>query len=194
MLRLEWVLRRTAACCVLLVLALVPAPEPGGAAHGADEQRPVIAIIDMQEILKESLAVQEMQRRLEELRSAYQDEFRKKEEALRQRDQELSRERSALSADSFAQRRQELERAVAVAQREIQERRQSLETLFGQGMDQVRLELINIVQDIASKRDVDLVLAKTTVVLVRPDLEITAEALKQLNERLPRIELPAAKD
>ncbi|MGF1611447.1 MAG: OmpH family outer membrane protein [Kiloniellales bacterium] len=190
--RLEWVLRRTAACCVLLVLASVPSPWMDGAALGAGEQHPVVAIIDMQEILRESKAVQEMQRRLEELRSDYQEEFRKKEEALRERDQALSRDRNVLSADSFAQRRQDLERAVATAQREIQQRREGLEALFGQGMNQVRLELISIVQDIASKRGADLVLAKTTVVLVRPDLEITAEALEQLNQRLPRIELPTA--
>jgi Skp family chaperone for outer membrane proteins len=188
--RLKWVLWRTAACCVLLVLALAPAR----VAQGADQDQPVIAIIDMQEILKDSLAVQEMQRRMEELRSAYQGEFRKQEEVLRQRDQELSRERSAMSADSFAERRRELEQQVAAAQREIQRRRKSLEALFGQGLNQVRVELIDIVQEIASERSADLVLAKTMVVLVRPDLEITDEALERLNERLPRIDLPTTND
>lgn len=183
---LVWVLRRTAACCVLLLLALAPSLP----AAGANGEHPVIAIIDMQEILKESLAVQDMQRRIEEMRSAYQEEFRKEEDALRQRDQELSRQRTSMSADSFAQQRQALEQEVAKAQREIQKRRKSLEALFGQGMSELRLELVKIVQEIASKRGADLVLAKTTVVLVRPDLEITGEALERLNARLPRIELP----
>lgn len=188
--RWKWVSALTAACCALLVLASAPA----GPARSAEAEHPVIAIIDMQQILRESVAMQEMQRQIEELRSTAQSEFRKKEDALRQRDQELARQRTVMSADDFAQKRQELEQQVAAAQREIQERRKSLEALFGQGMSQVRLALVDIVQKIASDRGADLVLAKTTVVLVRPDLEITDEALKQLNETLPSIDLPISND
>ena len=109
---------------------------------------------------------------------------------LRNTDQELARQRAILSADAYAKRRQELERQVAKVQREIQERRQGLDEVFSNAMTQVRLRLIDIVQDIAKARGADLVLAKATVVLVRPDLEITNEALERLNEELPSVALP----
>ena len=56
-------------------------------------------------------------------------------------------------------------------------------------MNQVRLALVDIVKEIAQERGADLVLSKANVVLVRPDLEITSEALERLNVRLPGVTL-----
>jgi len=160
-----------------------------GVARGQQKEPPVIAILDMQEILRESVAVKAMQMQIEELRSSYQDELRNREETLRAADQELSRQRSVLSADVYAKKRQELEQQVAAVQREVQERRQGLEKLFGGGMDQVRQALVEVVSEIAKEQGVDLVLSKAPVVLVKPELEITNEALELLNQRLPRLSL-----
>ncbi len=183
--RARRVVSGVAAMCVL-VLSLLSI---SGFAAAQSDSNPVIAIIDMQRILRESLAVKAMQRDLEQQRASYQSELKQKEEALRNTDQELARQRAILSADAYAKRRQELEREVAQVQREIQERRKGLDEVYGQGMRQVRLRLIDIVQDIAKTRGADLVLAKATVVLVRPDLEITNEALERLNVELPSVAL-----
>ncbi len=174
-----------AAICVLAL----PLLSISGLAAAQSARNPVIAIIDMQRILRESLAVKVMQRDLEQQRSSFQGELKQKEEALRNTDQELARQRAVLSADAYAKRRQELEREVARIQREIQERRKGLDEIYGQGMRQVRLRLIDIVQSIANARGADLVLAKANVVLVRPDLEITEEALERLNQELPSVAL-----
>ena len=154
----------------------------------------VIAIIDMQRILRESVAVKTMQQEIDERRSNYQAELQKKEEEFRNADQELLRQRSVLTADVYAKRRQDLEREVAVMQREIQSQRRGLDELFGQGMNQVRLQLVDIVKEIARERGADLVLAKANVVLVRPDLEITDQALARLNESLPSVPLTPAQN
>ena len=160
-----------------------------GPARAQDSAGPVVAIIDMQQILRESDAVRAMQAEFEQRRSAYQGELQRKEESIRQKDQELTRQRAVLAADVYAKRRQELEREVASMQREIQEQRSGLDALFGQGMNQVRLALVDIVKEIAQERGADLVLSKANVVLVRPDLEITSEALERLNARLPGVTL-----
>lgn len=159
-----------------------------------EDSEPSIAIIDMQRILRESVAVQSMQQELDRLRGQYQAELQKKEEEFRNTDQELLRQRSVLTAEVYAKRRQELEREVAEMQREIQQRRRGLDEIFGQGMNQVRLELIGIVKEIASDRGADLVLAKANVVLVRPDLEITDEALERLNASLKTLPLTPAQN
>lgn len=168
------------AACVSLPTAL----------RAQTAKAPVIAIIDMQRILSESSAVKAMQEQLDARRSSFQQELQKKEEALRKSDQELARQRAILSADAYAKRRQELERQVAEMRREIQERRKGLDRLLNQSMSQVRLRLVDIVKSIAKTRGADLVLAKAMVVLVRPDLEITDEALQRLNAELPSVALP----
>jgi len=58
-------------------------------------------------------------------------------------------------------------------------------------MKQVQSVLVEISQDIADERNAVLVVEKSAVVLVKPDLEITQEALKRLNKRLPKLSVTA---
>jgi Skp family chaperone for outer membrane proteins len=57
-------------------------------------------------------------------------------------------------------------------------------------MAQVQQQLTLVTQEIAAERKLDIVLAKATIVLVRPELELTDAALALLNQRLPRVRLP----
>jgi Skp family chaperone for outer membrane proteins len=150
---------------------------------------PVFAIIDVQKVLRESIAVKSLSREIEERKGQYQGELRKKEAALREADQELARQRSILSAGVYAQKRGELEQKVATHQREARKRKRGLEQLFASGMTKVRNELTKIAKEIAEERGLDLILSKATVVIVKPKFEITKEAVIQLNARLPEVPL-----
>lgn len=156
----------------------------------ADEELPAprIVIIDMQEILRESTAVNELQDRIERQRTSYQEELRRREEELRDSEQQLIRERSTLQPEVFARRRQELEQTVSEAQRDIQQNRQRLDRAFSEGMRDVQLQVIRIADQIANERGANLVLEKSTVLLSHQAFEITEETLGRLNEALPRIE------
>ena len=57
-------------------------------------------------------------------------------------------------------------------------------------MAQVQSELALIAKEIAEERGLDLIVSKAAVVIVKPKLDITAEALKLLNARLPKIAAP----
>ena len=151
-------------------------------------------MIDTQRIYREAEAVRGLQKKIDDQRSSYQNELRKKEEVLRGADQELARQRTILSSEAFAQKRRELEEQVAKLQGEIQSRRKDLEKEFALGMKQVQAALVQISQEIAEERDSVLVIEKSAVVLVRPELEITREALKRLNQRLPKIAPPPPQD
>jgi Skp family chaperone for outer membrane proteins len=161
---------------------------------GQDERLLGIVVIDTQRIYREAEAVRELQKRIDDQRSSYQNELRKKEEVLRGDDQELARQRTILSSEAFAEKRRELEEQVAKLQGEVQSRRQDLEKEFALGMKQVQAAMVEISREIAEEHKSDLVIEKSAVVLVRPELEITQEALKRLNQRLPKVALPAPQD
>ena len=162
----------------------------GGAPTSAAEPVPSLAIIDVQKVLRESVAVKSLTAQVTQQRDKYQDELQKKEEELRGADRELVRQRSVLSAEAYAQKRSELEQKVGVLQREVQEKKKGLDQQFGQGMSQVQNELAMVAKEIAEERSIDLVLSKATVVIVKPKFDITDEALKRLNARLTSVALP----
>ena len=150
---------------------------------------PVLAIIDVQKVLRDSTAVSALSRKIEEQKLLHQEELRKQEQALRDADQELARQRSILSPEAYARKRSELEKRVATLQREARNRKRGLDKIFTQGMIKVQAELANVAKEIAEERGLDLILSKATVVLVKAKFELTREAVRRLNERLP--DLPA---
>ena len=151
---------------------------------------PVLAIIDVQKVLRDSTAVSALSRKIEEQKVLHQEELREQERALRDADQELARQRSILSPEAYAKKRGELEQRVATLQREARNRKRGLDKVFTQGMIKVQAELARIAKEIAEERGLDLILSKATVVLVKPKFELTQEAVRRLNDRLP--DLPAA--
>ncbi len=175
----------------LLTVGLVPllwAAVP--TAPGAQELAPpVLAVIDLQKVRRDSTAVKALSQRIAEQRARYQDELREQEQALREADQELARQRSILSSEAYAQKRGDLERRIANLQREARDRKRALDKIFAQGMTRVQAELTEVATEIAKELNLDLVLSKSTVVLVRPKFELTQEVVKRLNARLP--DLPA---
>ena len=170
---------------VLLLWTAVPAVP-----RAQELAPPVLAIIDVQKVRRNSTAVKALSKRIAKQKVQHQDELREQERSLRKADQELTRQRSILSPEAYAQKRGELERRVATLQREAQNRKRGLDKVFAQGMAKVQAELNKVATEIAEEHGLDLILSKTTVVLVKPKFELTQEAVRRLNARLP--DLPAA--
>jgi outer membrane protein len=176
-------LSRVAAllCCLVAaapVLAQSPAPGPSGT---------IIIVVDLQRILREAAAVRALQQQVGAAREAFQAEIRQREEELRRLDQELARERPTLPPEVYAERRQALADQLAALQTDIQERRRQLDQAMNEGMRQVQSELLPVLQQLTEERGADIMLAKTAIVLARPELEVTDEALARLNARLPTV-------
>lgn len=139
------------------------------AAHGHDKQ--VVAVIDVQQVPRDSSA---------------------KEEALREKDRELQAQRADLAPAAFEQKRLDLETEVVAAHRDFQARKQWLDAMLSRAVREVQNKLTEVVQVLAEERGADLVLAKSTVVLVNTEMELTAEALARLDAELPVVPFPNA--
>jgi Skp family chaperone for outer membrane proteins len=169
---------------VLLLWTAVPK-----APRAQELAAPVIAVIDLQKVRRDSIAVKALSQRIAEQKAIYQGELREQETALREADQELARQRSILSPKAYASKRVELEGRVATLQRDARDRKRALDKIFAKGMSQVQAALTEVAKEIAKELGLDLVLSKTTVVLVKPKFELTQEVVRRLNVRLP--DLPA---
>ncbi|MFQ5468434.1 MAG: OmpH family outer membrane protein [Kiloniellaceae bacterium] len=186
---------RAARVAGLLAVICVFFGAPGSApAHAAEAKTPVFAIIDIQRILRESMAVRALSDAVQGRRTKVQAELREKEKTLRAADQELARQRTILSAEVFGQKRQELAQKVAALQREAKQRRREFDRDFSAGMAVVQKELAAVAREIAQERGLDLILSKATVVIVRPEFDLSKEALDRLNAKLPKIAAPPKQD
>lgn len=177
-----------AAVLLAALLAAVPAPAHAQRSKPAQDATQ-IAVIDMQRIMRQSEAVQSIQRQIEQQRAQYQQQLSRQEQQLRQQDQQLTRQRSVLSEEAFQKQRRDLEAEVGSLQREVQRSKRQLDQNYADAMGRVQSAVVGIVRDIATQRGIDLVLGKTNVVIVRPQLEITETVLERLNAQLTDIEV-----
>ena len=182
---------RIAAAGLALLMAMATQAIPPAPAAAQSTAAPRFAIIDVQQILRESVAAKGLNKEITEFRNVYQAELRKQEEDLRGADQELARQRTILSAEVYAQKRQALERRVATLQREVQVKKRALDRSFTKGLSQIQAELAKVAAEVAEEMGLDLIFSKTTVVIVKPEFEITDEVSKRLNKRLPAVSVEA---
>ena len=157
-----------------------------------------IALLDTQKILRNSTAAAGIRDQVKQQRAIYQDEFARQERELRAADEELTRQRTILSSEAFAQKRREFEARVAAVQRGVETRKRELDQVRGTGMKQVERALAGIITELAKERGFNLVLLRTrvqTVVLYADSaLNISDEVLLRLNKRLPSVKVPLAQN
>jgi len=150
-----------------------------------------IAILDLVAIRRQAAAVQDVNKQMGEFNKGFQDEVKKKEDALRAANQELAKKRAILAPEAFAQERRTFEQKVVDVQRKVQEHKRALGKSRADAMVVVENELNKIIEGIAKENNLHLVLRRDLTILVSRRLDITAEVLKRLNAALPNVKVAA---
>ncbi len=153
-----------------------------------------VAVLDYQRILRDSSAAIDIKAQIERQRQLYQEEITKQEQELRATDQELTRQRTVLAPEAFAQRRREFEARVAEVQRGVQTRKRDLDQAYDYGIKKVQLKLVDIISALSKERGFNLVLSQQQVVFADNALAISDDVLLRLNEILPKIAVPLAQN
>jgi Skp family chaperone for outer membrane proteins len=167
--------------------AAAPQSAPQAAAYELPPAGTAIVVADVVTILRDAQAVQGIRTQIERQRNTYQAELQKQENELRNADQELAKQRALLSPEAFAQKRRELEKRVSDAQQSVQDRRRNLDTGFNTAMQKVNDAMIQVIGEIVSEKNYQIVMTKTQVVIVQTALDITPEVLRRLNRKLPTV-------
>ena len=150
---------------------------------------PVIAIVDVQRILQESLAAQSVQKQLEAQRAKFQNEIEGEENGLRSAEQDLAKQRSELAAQAYADREQQLRQRFSSVENHVQERRKVLDQSFTDSMNTVRGALLDVVDHTAHEHGANIVIVKQQALWTDQPLDITDEVLKRLDQKLPKVDV-----
>lgn len=153
---------------------------------------PVLAIVDVQRILNDSLAATSVRKQVEAQRAKFQSEIEKEENGLRQAEQDLTKARDQLTPDVYADREQQLRQRFLAVERHVQARRKALEQTLADSMNAVRKSLLEVVDTVAHEHGANLVLVKELVVWTDKSLDVTDEVLARLNQKLPQVAVKMA--
>ena len=157
------------------------------AANAADPVK--IAVVDIQSLLKNSKAAQSIESQIATMRKTFQGEVEKEEKDLRAKENAIVAQKDKLKEDELKAKAQEFQKQVAAGQKKVQDRKATLDKSIADALGTLRAEIVKIVAKIGEDKDLDLVLARTDVVIVNKDMDITADVLKQLDANLPSVKV-----
>ncbi len=178
----------TLAAVAIVLLAAVGLASPVRAQSGPM----VIAVVDLQVILKDSKAATSANAAIERQNKAFQSELKKQEDALTAEAQQLEQQRAVLSAEDFRKKGDQLQQKVNAWRQTAASRRQQMQQLQASAERQVLTALNATVSDVAKARSISLVLVKGATLYSLPAYDITTEVLQKLDQRLPAVKLSAA--
>jgi outer membrane protein len=175
---------KTLLIAAFAALMMIIAP----AAQAADAKIN-IAVVDIQSLLKSSKAAQNIESQIATMRKSFQNEVEAEEKNLREKEKAIIAQKATLKEDELKVKAEEFQKQVSAGQKKIQDRKAALDKTINAALAKLRAEIVKIVADIGSKKDLDLVLARTDVVIVDKELDITADVLKALDEQLPSVKI-----
>lgn len=160
------------------------------ASSSAEVEKSPVLIIRMEHVFKESVAAQDIEKTIDELRQKYQIEFDSQNTRLRSVEAELAAEKDENREEpEFKNKIENFEQQVQQMRSLAQERGNFLQNLLKQSMVQLRKELMPILADIMDRYDASIMLDERDVVLSSKSIDITEEAIAELNKKVQKIEV-----
>jgi outer membrane protein len=182
---LAMVLGTMGASVVTPVMAAAPQAGEVAAADGVTK----IAVVDMESLLNDSAAAKDIRAQLEAKNKTYQQEVEKLEHGLKDTESSLIAERKTLKPEEFDTRRKAFEKKLIDTRKQVQAKRKSLDMGTAGALNKLKEQIVKIVATIAEKEKFDLVLSRQNVVLVAKPMDITAQAMSQLNANVTSIKV-----
>tara|TARA_Y100000766_G_C18884829_1_gene595285 strand:+ start:280 stop:882 length:603 start_codon:yes stop_codon:yes gene_type:complete len=157
-------------------------------------QAPVVAIVDFQQVTRESKAGASIRRQVNEQHAIYQEEIKRLQDELKIERQYLQGIQTEQSPEDFKRRSEGYRRKAENLQKLLKERKRQLDQMYVNGMREIESELARILEAIANEREIDIILNTTrgqgVVIFAKPQTLISEEAKTRLDKRLPNISLP----
>jgi len=166
----------------ILLLATAPAQAQDAAATR-------IAVVNVQLIMRDSLAAKSVREQLEAKQKAFQNDLAKKEEALQKEDQELSKQRNALSKEAFEKKAQEFRSKATSAQKEVAAKKATLDGAFDRALGDIQKAVGDIITSLSKEKNFAMAIPTSQILYADPALDITEEVLKRLDKSLPKVDV-----
>ena len=146
-----------------------------------------IGVINMQQILNESVAYQGLVEKFEDIRRQHRNKLTKQEDEIRDEENNLFKKKNINSKESYAVKVQELSKKINEIKQKKNLEVKKFEMAFEKSTNKIQRALVDVLSVIASKEKLGIVLAKSQVLLVGKEIDYTDQAIKELNKVLPKV-------
>ena len=148
-----------------------------------------VAILDTDKIIQESIAVLDIQKKVEKKKGAYEAEINKKQTALMAEQKKLQDKQAIASQDSLQKEVKAFEEKVDNLKVFVDKKQESLKNSSLTAMNKVNDIMKAIVADISKEKEIDVVIPSSQVIYFQEHTDITSEVLAMLNKKINKVEI-----
>ena len=148
-----------------------------------------VGVVDLNYILSESDAAVDAAKQIEEIAKQIEEEIKNTDQSLIDEQNELIESQQIMAPAAFDEKRKEYENKVQNYNVTRQEKLMSVDRIVSESRNEVLNALKPILEEISNEKGITVLLEKNSVLLNAENMDITDEALKVLNKKLPRIEV-----
>jgi len=148
---------------------------------------PVIAVLDVQKVLRQAVAAKGIRSTLEARRKAFEAEIEAERKVLKTEELKLRQQSTVLSPEAANERRRVLETNFSDLRRKAEQRRGALNRAFNGATQELRKEMAKVLAKLMGERKITITLARTAVLVFDEKLSVTDELLKRLDKNLPNV-------
>ena len=170
------------------VLPLPPIPALSEMPKGTPPPAPVIGVLSVPDVMRQSTAAQQVERILGARRDKLNQDAQKEQASWRDMQQQIQNAKG--SPEQLQARERALQQRVLQAQRDFRNRNRILQEAAQVSLGQVERELVQVIRQVASARGMNLVLHREQVALNVNDFDITLQVANQLNSTLSSVFIP----
>jgi Skp family chaperone for outer membrane proteins len=147
----------------------------------------MVVVVDLSGLQTNSNAGQMIRYQIERARNQLTAESGREETQLRNTRQEIERQQPS---DARNNRIREFERRVQEYETRFSNRRQQLEQVFGEAVNQFQRAVGDIIGEIVQEKQYLIVMNREAIIGFNTSLDITPEVMRRLNIRLPQVQVP----
>lgn len=148
-----------------------------------------IAIINIKEVLGNSLAMQKLQKKLQQKEGIYQEEINKKQSNLQSEISRIESKKSILSEAALKKEEEKFSKKFSTLKTEFEQKQKTLQNSYNQSMSDLDQKIKEIIAKIREEKNIDLVLPASLVIDFESSLDISALVLKTLNKEVKDIDI-----
>ncbi len=148
-----------------------------------------VGIIDVDQIMKESAVMRDIQSKIEKKQDEYQKQVQKKQEELESEQKRIEGKRSLLSKEAFDKETEAFEKKLDDLKTFVDKRQNSLKKASIDAMSKVNDKVKDIIADIAKEKNLDVIVPASQTLYYKDGLEVTEEVLAKLNKKITKVDV-----
>ncbi len=157
--------------------------------HITEQNHTEIAIVDMNNLLERSVAVQSIKDQINTISENLSEELSSDEKKLKEEESRLLDQKGKTSQEEYDKLVNEFNKQVSEIQKKSQEKKTKIEKAHSEAMRKVNKTINEIITRYAEEKNYSVVLAKPNVLYHKNSREITEEVISLLNQRLQYVQV-----